>query len=157
MAEGGKKDALSDTKSEAGATILLGGVVAFIVMILLMVYNPDWYGIGDWFREFWFIPTIGLFMVVMMYRAFQGVSLFPRLRTLSVRAGDKSLGGGGGGGGGGDSGIGIGGWIGILKVAAILLLAFAIFYGFVWLADYLTNWGWAESVVKSKVWPWEWW
>ena len=102
---------MSDTPGERGVSILLVGILFLVVIVIITIYNPDWYGVADFIKEYWYIFLSGLIGVIIIYRAFQGVTVLHNLRSLSV-----SGGGGGGSGGGG----------GVLKYVLIILVIFIV-------------------------------
>ena len=141
---------LRDTKAERSATILILAFFFLIGGIVLIVYEPSWYGVGDWLREYWYVVLIAVGSVVLMYRAYQGVSLFPRLERLRV-------GGGGSNGGGGSGGSG-GGWRTFFMIVIYLALIILVLWIILQILEALSVWeNTVNSVSEWSYWPWNWW
>ena len=147
---GGRAGPLSDTKGEKSATFLLIAIAFLIGGIVLLIYRPSWLGVGNWLRDNWYIPLAFLVLFVFMYRAYQGISLFPRLERLHLTSpGGRS---GGGQEGGGGSLITTLKWL--LYIAIVILVLWLVLQ----ILQTLDVWqGTVDSIDGWVGWPWNWW
>lgn len=146
---GGKKvgGGLSDTKGEKSLTIFFILLFLLIVGFVLTVYNPDFGGIGTFIRaNWWWMLGTGV-LILFAWRAYQKVSLFPRLERVTVG------GGGGSGGGGGGSRI-----MTFLKIVLVGIIIIVVLWLLLQIFEMLGIFGGLVSDIGDwGGWPWNWW
>ena len=116
--------------------------------ILFLIYRPSLDSFTEFMQENWHWIAVFLVVILLAYRAFQGVGLFPNLRSLSISGG--SSGGGSGGSGSGGGIITLFRWI--LRITLFCLVAFIFLY-----VAKLFDASWAETAYDWNIWFWNWW
>ena len=145
---GGQSTSVSDSDGERKGTWLLFIFLFSMGGILFLIYRPSLDSFTEFMQENWHWIAVFLVVILLAYRAFQGVGLFPNLRSLSISGG--SSGGGSGGSGSGGGIITLFRWI--LRITLFCLVAFIFLY-----VAKLFDASWAETAYDWNIWFWNWW
>lgn len=97
---GGRRGPLNDDKEGRDLTWIILIFAVFLGLMALLYYDVSWGGFGPWMQDNWYWLLGGLVILLLAWRAYQGVTSGDSVRDVSLGTGGR---GGGGGDGGGSS------------------------------------------------------